>query len=777
MNKIHPDLEFKMNYENMIQSGQYRLTLLTRHCFRLEVAPDRNFTDEPSLNVICRYTDRVSFTKTLTKDNLVLENEIFILSFNPLLDPKNNLKVIIKGYLKPYLYGQKSAHNLLGTARTLDQVNGELKLNDGYFSEDGYVILDESQTPLFMPDGTIKARISQNTDMIFLASRDDFKEVHGEMAKFMGSVPKFPRFVLGNWWSKYWAYTDATLLETVDRFKSMNIPLSVCIVDMDWHLTNIPGKESKYGWTGYTVDPKYFPDFQGFIKALHQRKIRTSLNVHPASGIRPHETQYVDFCEWMGIDSKIQAPIPFQIEDPHFMEAYFKLLHHPYEEKGVDFWWIDWQQGTKTSLQGVDPLWMLNHYHALDIARDQKKRPFTFSRWTHFAGHRYPLGFSGDSVSTWETLAFQPYFTSNAANVNFSWWSHDIGGHYKGNEEPELLTRWVQFGCFSPILRLHSTKNEMCIREPWLLVQPFQNAIAQAMRLRARLIPYLYTGLHQNAVKGIPFLTPLYYEFPKDPQAYRARDAYFLGRNLLVAPVITPMIRKLSRSLTKVYVPQGSWIDFNTDCEVVGGRWVSIYSDIDSIPVFVRKGSILPLSQWEDNADPSDNPKSLIIKVYPGNNCDYTMIEDDNETIAYQKKEIFCTEFSFKEDTLSIKTDKKAKAYVPYLRNYRIELIGFHGEGEFKYTHTDTATIIELKDMDITANVTLKFKSLSPIAQRPLIRNQLKMALANALANVQIKSEILDSFDQNSIHQSLIKFRKEKELVAMVKALLELYQI
>ncbi len=774
MNQIHPECNFKMNHENMIQSGQYRLTLLTRHCFRLEISSERLFIDEPSLNVINRYTERVAFSKTLTKDKLIIENEIFILSFNPLLDPKGNLKVVVKGFSKPYLFGQKTAHNLMGTARTLDAVNGELKLNDGYFSEDGYVVIDDSVTPLFNPDGSIKRRQNKNIDIIFIASRDDFKEVHAEMAKFMGSVPKFPRYVLGNWWSKYWNYTDQQLLETVDHFSAMNIPLSVCIIDMDWHLTEIPGHDYRYGWTGYTPDPRYFPDFEGFIKALHSRNIKTSVNLHPAQGIRPHEMQYNAFCEWMGINPELKTTIPFKIEDPKFAEGYFNLLLHPFEEKGVDFWWIDWQQGNRTSIQGVDPLWMLNHLHSIDRSRDHKKRSFTFSRWTQYGGHRYPIGFSGDTVSTWESLSFQPYFTATAANVNFSWWSHDIGGHYKGQEEPELLTRWVQFGCFSPILRLHSTKNEMCIREPWYLVQPYQNAIAKAMRLRTALIPYLYAGLHQNSIKGVPFITPLYYEFPKDPQAYKARNTYFFGRQLLVSPVVSPMIKALNRSLTKVYLPSGIWIDFYTGLEVTGGRWIEVYSDIESIPVYVRQGSILPLSKWEDSLDPSSNPSTLMLKVYPGEPCEYTLIEDDNETLDYQKKEIFCTEFSYKDKVLSIKTDKKAKSYLPFLRTYEIEMVGYDVTGDFKSTRTETSTIIQLTGMDITANVSLKFTSIEAISQKEIKRNHLKIALANASSSVQTKVDLLNAFDQDHLDRLMVTYKKEKQLIAMVKALIDL---
>lgn len=768
---IHPELDFRLNLDNLIELGSYRITLLTRHAFRVEYDPQGRFTDEPSLNVIKRYTDRVSFSRTQRSTALIVENDVFVISFNPHEEPKKNFRVTVKGYAKPYVHGLKAHRNLKGTARTLDQINGRLQLNDGYFSLDGYAILDDSTTPLFQRDGSVKARKPAHTDFIFIAGRDEYKEVHSELVKFLGSVPKFPRYVLGNWWSKYWNYTDRDLLGVVDRFKALNIPLSVCIVDMDWHLTDLPGKDYWYGWTGYTVNPTYFPDFNGFINQLHARHIRTSVNLHPALGIRPHEAQYAEFCAWMNLDPSEGKTIPFAIDDPHFREGYFKILHHPYEAQGVDFWWIDWQQGTTSNTEGVDPLWALNHYHALDIARDGKRRPFTFSRWTQNGGHRTPIGFSGDTVSTWESLAFQPYFTATAANVNFSWWSHDIGGHYKGDEEPELLTRWVQFGVFSPILRLHSTKNEMAIREPWLVGQPHQQVIAEAMRLRARLIPYLYTGLHLNSVKGTPFLTPLYYEYPKDPQAYKAPNTYLLGPRMVVSPVITPMIEGLNRAKTSLYLPQGQWIDFFTDIETKGGRWIDVYSPIEHLPVFVRKGSILPLAVWEDQDDPSDNPNTVWIKVYPDVSASYTLIEDDNTTQDYLKKEIFVTEFALQDKTFTIKTDKKEKAYLPLLRNYRIEVVGYHVKGNFTATLSATGSVIELNGIDLTANTTLKFSEMIRLDPKILLREQLKIALANVKANVSVKSDFLSAFDADTLEVALQKYKKEKEICALVRAL------
>jgi len=148
------------------------------------------------------------------------------------------------------------------------------------------------------------------------------------------------------------------------------------------------------------------------------------------------------------------------------VEAYFEHVHHPREAEGVDFWWIDWQQGTNSKVPGLDPLWILNHYHFQDSKR-AGSRPMTFSRYAGPGSHRYPIGFSGDTHITWNSLDFQPYFTANASNIGYTWWSHDIGGHMKGARDEELITRWYQYGVFSPINRLHSSNQRFVGKEPW----------------------------------------------------------------------------------------------------------------------------------------------------------------------------------------------------------------------------------------------------------------------------------------------------------------------
>ena len=202
--------------------------------------------------------------------------------------------------------------------------------------------------------------------------------------------------------------------------------------------------------------------------------------------------------------------IKFDLTDPKFLDAYFKVVHRPYENDGVDFWWIDWQQGKKSSAKGLDPLWLLNHYHFLDINRDGNNG-IVLSRYAKLGSHRYPLGFSGDCITAWSSLKFQPHMTATASNVGYTWWSHDIGGHQFGNGDDEIYLRWLQWGVFSPINRLHSSRGTFYGKEPWLHRRDVEEYATEIMRFRHRMLPYLYTANVLTAKKGEPLISPMYY--------------------------------------------------------------------------------------------------------------------------------------------------------------------------------------------------------------------------------------------------------------------------
>ena len=141
----------------------------------------------------------------------------------------------------------------------------------------------------------------------------------------------------------------------MERFGEEGIPFSVAVLDMDWHLVDIDPAIGS-GWTGYTWNRELFPDPAGFLKQLHDKHLKVTLNVHPADGVRRHEDKYVDMVKELGDEAKEGEAVEFDITNPRFLEAYFKILHEPLEEEGVDFWWIDWQSGNTTKVEGLDPL-------------------------------------------------------------------------------------------------------------------------------------------------------------------------------------------------------------------------------------------------------------------------------------------------------------------------------------------------------------------------------------------------------------------------------------
>jgi alpha-glucosidase (family GH31 glycosyl hydrolase) len=419
----------------------------------------------------------------------------------------------------------------------------------------------------------------------------------------------------------------------MDEFAAHHIPLAVCIVDMDWHITDTGGEGS--GWTGYTWEATLFPDPPGFIAELHRRKLRTALNLHPHAGVQAHEAMYEQMAQWMGQDPTSKAPIPFDIADPRYTQGYFEILHHPHEAIGVDFWWIDWQQGEKTRLRGLDPLWWLNHLHFYDLGRDGHKRPFIFSRWGGLGNHRYPIGFSGDTHTTWASLAFQPYFTATATNVGYSWWSHDIGGHMFGVEEGELYARWVQYGVFSPIMRLHSTKNQYSERRPWgWRSAEIEKVAGDAMRLRHALVPYIYSMAWRNHTDGVALINPMYYTHAKADSAYVAPQQYWFGSEMIIAPYTSPMGADTGVSRQAVWLPDGNWYDFLSGTRYTGGGWTAVYGDLRHMPIFVKDGGIIPLAPiTSDNDTPL--PQTVHLHRYGDADGRFVLYEDDGTSNAY----------------------------------------------------------------------------------------------------------------------------------------------
>ncbi len=642
------------NAENVIFWRDYRITVLQDRLFRLEKNRGKRFRDTATQVVWFRNMAPQQFTFADHGDSAVIDTGACRLILTP---RRRDCRVELGGQLLKL----DNSGNLKGTARTLDRCDGDMEwgskgpgrewvpcrkmpMGDGVCSENGVAVLEDATSLTLAEDGEIKPVRGKGTDLYIFAYGEDFRAALQALYLITGSTPRIPRFALGNWWSRYHAYTDKEYLRLLNRFEERNIPLTVATIDMDWHPSGDlderygireKGRDTAFyggtwGWTGYSWNEELFPDYRSFLKKIAEKNLKITLNLHPADGVRWWENQYPEMAKAMDIDPETGERVAFDIANPDFINAYFDILHKPYEADGVGFWWIDWQQGLSSGIEGLDPLWSLNHYHYLDNGENHDV-PLILSRYAGIGSHRYPLGFSGDTLVTWRTLRYLPWFTANASNAGYTWWSHDIGGHMHGHQDNEMFLRHIQYGVFSPINRLHCSDSATMTKEPWAYENGAGRVAEDFLRLRHAMIPFLYTQSWRTSREGKALVEPLYYQW-NCPEVYKYRNEYLFG-DLLVAPVTDPM-KKDGFARVRMWLPEGTWTDIFTGdrYEVpAGGREVTLLRRLESIPVLAKAGTVLPLS-----ADPGNgcgNPQKLEIRVYSGSGS-FTLYEDDGKKEA-----------------------------------------------------------------------------------------------------------------------------------------------
>lgn len=718
--------EPKCRKENIVEGACYRISILTSGLIRLEYSEHGGFEDNPTQTVWNRDLGLCEYQVVDSENRLEIITDRIHLHYDKQRFSHNGLFIEVKGSSVPfgnvwhygdteYSFGQG---NFKGTARTLDGANGAVALENGLIAITGYAVLDDSKSLLIREDGWVETRKNLEEDLYFLGYGMDYLTCIQDFYRLCGTTPMIPRYAFGNWWSRYHKYTEKSYLELMERFKREDIPFSVAVIDMDWHLVDVDARYGS-GWTGYTWNRELFPNPDTFLKWLHEQGLHVTLNVHPAEGVRAYEDMYEDMAKALNMDDADidkELPISFDIADEKFVEAYFTYLHHPQEKAGVDFWWIDWQQGSLSKVEGMDPLWMLNHYHFLDNGRDGK-RPMTFSRYAGPGSHRYPVGFSGDTIISWESLDFQPYFTATASNIGYGMWSHDIGGHISGGRNDELSGRWVQFGVFSPIMRLHSSNNQFNSKEPWRYRTEIRMVMENFLRLRHRMIPYLYTMNYRQYAEGIPMILPMYYQYPGEQEAYKVPNQYLFGSEMMVVAVTSPCIKALRMAKTTVWIPEGEWYDIFTGLRYHGGRKMNLYRDITTIPVLAKAGAIVPFQDdYMESAD--ENPKRLHLYVYAGADGSFTLYEDDNITTGYQEGKCVRTSYKWQEEEgcLYISSAKGETSLIPENRDYTITFCG-------------------IKDAQVTCNVSLDGRIIEAAVEK---NDDITILLKNVPSNEDI---------------------------------------
>ncbi|MDD5819560.1 MAG: glycoside hydrolase family 31 protein [Bacteroidales bacterium] len=671
--------------EAVVVSGNARFTLLTSRLVRMEWAEDGIFEDRATLAVVNRRLEVPEFKVRRSGKTLTIKTKDITLRYvgNAPFDSTNlsvSFMLAVTGKPQKVVWrpGADDSGNLLGTTRTLDgfDASKDKPLENGVVSRDGWAVVDESDRHLLVPvesdwkQWVAERPAGKRQDLYIFAYGHDYMAAVSDFARIGGRIPLPPKYAFGYWWSRYWQYSDFEFVDLAEQMRGFGIPIDVMVLDMDWHDTygltsKNPRKDDlgqRVGWTGYTWHKGLFPNAANHLTDLHNLGLKTTLNLHPASGIRPYEDKYESFVsDYLARTDDYDGPkgyvnpdgtpqyVPFRIDQMEWADAYFNSIIRPLEREGVDFWWLDWQQWkTSKYTEGLSNTFWLNHTFFNDMVRQglsegkYARRPIIYHRWGGLGSHRYQVAFSGDTYAKWEVLAYLPWFTATSSNVGFGYWGHDIGGHYqkKGgtSTDPELYTRWLQSAVFSPIFKTHANKNTTMEKRFWMFPEYFDD-MRDAIRLRYTLSPYIYRSAREAYDTGISICRPMYYYWPEDDRAYDCKEQFFFGPDILAASVCTPVDSVTALATRVVWFPEGSdWYDMATGQMYRGGLTDTLRYTIHETPWFVRAGSIIPMASPQITNLQHDN-NEIWLCVAPGDGKFETeLYEDDGSTQAYESE-------------------------------------------------------------------------------------------------------------------------------------------
>jgi hypothetical protein len=513
-----------------------------------------------------------------------------------------------------------------GTTGATCQTSLEPVHTDGLLDKAGWRLLDDTQSAQWIDRGWVQPRPRGGDveDGYLFVYGHDYAGALKTLAQLTGSAPLLPRSIFGVWYSDYTPYTSADIEDTIyPEFQTNDVPLNTLSLDTDWKAPN--------DWDGWEWNTSLFPDPSAFLAWARARGIDVTLNIH--SSIDDHDPELPEAERIAGttLASSSCSAGPCKVWDWSTVseaESNF-ALQQSLQKQGVSFFWLDWCcDESIVSMPGLTPDSWIDHLYAQEMV-NQGQRGFVLARIGSsnddpvevypagpWSDHTSTIAFTGDAWATWNTLAQEVALTPDEASIGEPYVSDDIGSYLGtpplGAPDPaDLYDRWVQFGTFAPILRLHS-QNEN--RLPWQYPQPVQGITEDFLRLREALIPYTYTLASQAHDDGLPISRPLYLDYPGQSAAYAHPDEYLYGSQMLVAPVTAPG----SVADTTVWIPPGRWTDYFTGATFTGPTTTTLSVPLNRMPVFVRAGGIIP-EQAPTSATASETTaRHMVLKVFPG---------------------------------------------------------------------------------------------------------------------------------------------------------------
>ena len=461
---------------------------------------------------------------------------------------------------------------------------------------------------------------------VFFPAASGYAAFRADFLRLTGGIPLVPLYALGLWYSRYYAYGEETALAVLDRFRKENIPLDLFVADTDWRVG---------ASCGYGINEELFPDMARFVRRAHERQVRVMLNDHPEpkgkSALDPEELRF----RQRGLTSLL--------------------------ELGVDLWWFDrnWHTHLQAPAPGLDKeVWGMRLYRDVTQAFRPERRPLIMSNVdginngrldapSHPAAHRFPGWWTGDTCAEWNYLRMGVSNGVDSGIVSLLPYVHeDLGGHH-GQPDPELYVRFMQFGAFAPVARIHCTTKVH--RYPWEYGAEVARIVGDFFRLRYRLLPMLYAAAHEAHRSGTPLLRRCDLEWPAHSEAADSTQ-YLLGDDLLVAPILEPA-RRGQNAERAAWIPPGEWEDLWTGRTHAGPALIGVACTLDQIPVYARLGGLVLSAPQRQSTGSAIWPEVVVDAFAPRQDQVQTrwLYEDDGISTAYEREECARTEFTLRQ--------------------------------------------------------------------------------------------------------------------------------
>jgi alpha-D-xyloside xylohydrolase len=519
-------------------------------------------------------------------------------------------------------------------------------------------------------------------------------QVIGGYRQLTGNAPMFGKWAWGFWQCKEHYASQQELLDVAARYRRMNIPLDGII--QDWQYW------TPHPWGSHEFDTNRYPDVAGMMRTLHAENVHLIISVwarfEPASSnaweLRASGGLYTNMVFDLWTKKNYQYYDPF---NPTARRIYWDQISRELFSLGIDGWWLDasepelsinWGEFRNYTTAAGPGAKVFNAYplmHTTGIYQGQRaetsaKRVFILTRSAYAGQQRNgAVTWSGDIHADWNEFARQIPAGLNFSASGIPYWNTDIGGFFGNNTgDPkfdELFTRWFQFGAFCPMFRVHGTDKP---KEIWRFDDATQKILINYDELRYHLLPYIYSVSWMVTHGGYTMMRPLVMDFRTDTNVFSIADQFMLGPALMACPVT-----KAGETSRSVYLPAGAgWYDFWTGERLAGGQTVTATSPIETMPLYVRAGSILPYGPKIQYAEQSRDPIEL--RVYRGADGHFTLYEDEGDNYDYEKGIYSTIQFNWNEAQQTLIIGKRKGRFPGMMehRTFRIVWVSSgHGAG------------------------------------------------------------------------------------------------